>query len=43
MIADLNGNAMVWFMVVKNGGSFSPNRGGAIRFEIAGINRALLQ
>jgi hypothetical protein len=32
-----------WFRVVKNGGSFSPNRGGAIRLEVAGINRALLQ
>jgi hypothetical protein len=29
--------------VVKNGGPFSPSRADAIRFEVVGINRALLQ
>jgi hypothetical protein len=43
MIADLNWNATEWFRVVKNGGSLSPNRGGAIRFEVVGINRGLLR
>jgi len=43
MIADLNRNATEWFRVVKNAGSFSPNRGGAIRFEVGGINPARLQ
>jgi hypothetical protein len=43
MIADLNWNATEWFRVVKNGGSFSPNRGGTIRFDVVGIKRALLQ
>jgi hypothetical protein len=36
MIADLNWNATEWFRVVKNGGSFSPNRGGRYQIRSSG-------